>query len=562
MGETSPLTTALSWVAAQAHAAPFLTIFASLALLVTFTRTWTAYAKFREQHNTSPSEKKIPILPYWIPYIGHAPSFAWSFDDLLAWGRDTSTDGIFGLHLMGSQHNFVLMPSLARQIFLQRPTVLASEDFIHWIHDKYFGDGGAARNLGTERWRTVHSTFNSLMKEPFLSTATNRTAQLVEERTPRLFTFSSERASQFEWERYARVVPMEKSVVEVDLFALTINFVGDIAGTALMGKAFLDNNPEIMQDLWAFDSGFNALLTGIPHVTRGVAKAKAARSRINAAVGEWNHAAMDMLNGRETVGKWEDLSDVSETMRLRLRALQKIDSDELFAISSTVSIYWGLMVNANKVIFWLLLNIISSPDLLESIQKEIRPYAKVGSGSDGGSLKLDVEGLLKNCPTLKGSFFEAMRLYTAGTSYKKVLQDLDLTESAEDAAKFGKPRPQKYHVKAGDFLVIPEATLQMDERLWEEPSVFKPGRYLVPDEQDPKKTTVDILHLFAFGGGHSVCKGRFFAEREVMIFVAGLISVWDFTPVGGKWNIPQSFYNGTGSANPKSQTRVRMSRRI
>lgn len=155
-----------------------------------------------------------------------------------------------------------------------------------------------------------------------------------------------------------------------------------------------------------------------------------------------------------------------------------------------------------------------------------------------------------------------MRIYTAGTSYKKVLQDLDLTESAEDAARFGKPRPQKYHVKAGDFLVIPEATLQMDDRLWKDPSVFKPERYLVLDEKDPKKITVDMLHLFAFGGGHSVCKGRFFAEREVMIFVAGLISVWDFTPVGGKWDIPKRFYNGTGSANPKSQVRVRMSRRI
>lgn len=200
--------------------------------------------------------------------------------------------------------------------------------------------------------------------------------------------------------------------------------------------------------------------------------------------------------------------------------------------------------------------------MLETIREEIKPYAKIGSDPDGGSLKLDVDGFLKHCPVFKGSFFEAMRLYTAGTSYKKVLQDLILTESDEDAAKFGKPRPQKYHVKAGEFLVIPEATLQMDERLWKEPSVFRPERFLVPDEKDPKKTAVDMLHLFPFGGGHSVCKGRYFAEREVMIFVAGLISVWDFTPVDGKWNIPKMFYNGTGSANPKSPVRVRMSRRI
>lgn len=208
----------------------------------------------------------------------------------------------------------------------------------------------------------------------------------------------------------------------------------------------------------------------------------------------------------------------------------------------------------------MLLHIISNPDLLEMVRKEIKPYAEV-TGSSPGSLKLDVDGLVKYCPIFKGCFFESMRLYTAGVSYKKVLQDLTVTEGAEDAATFGKPRPQTYHIKAGDFLVIPEATLQTDPRLWKDPSVFNPERYIVPDEKDPKKTKADSLHLFAFGGGHSVCKGRLFAEREVLIFIAGLISVWDFTPVNGKWAIPKKSYNGTGSANPKSVLRVKMSRR-
>ncbi|KUJ18102.1 cytochrome P450 [Mollisia scopiformis] len=543
-----------------ARTAPFLTASASCALFLILTRLWTGFVKARRQSNTGPPEKQVPILPYWLPYVGHAISFAWSFDDMLAYGRDITTDGIFGLRIMGSTHNFVLMPSLAKQIFLQRPAALTSDDFIHWIHDKYFGDGGAARKIGHDNYHAVHQTLTSLMKEAFLKPATDRTAQLVEERTPHMFTLSTNLASQNEWERCAGAVAMEKSAVEVNLFKLTMNFVGDIAGTVLMGKAFLDNNPGIMQDLWTFDSGFNALLTGVPVITRGLTKATNARARINSAVHEWNHAVTNMLDGKEVDAKWNDLSDVSETMRLRLRALQKVDADNPFAIASNVAVYWGLMVNANKVIFWMLLHIISNPDLLETVRKEIKPYAQVTrSGFD--SLKLDVEGLLKSCPILKSCFFESMRLYTAGVSYKKVLQNVTLTESAEDAATFGKPRPQTYHIKTGDFLIIPEATLQTDPRLWKDPSVFWPERYLVPDEKDPQKTKVDSLHLFAFGGGPSVCKGRIFAEREVLIFVAALISVWDFTPVG-KWTIPKSSYNGTGSANPKSDLRVRMSRRV
>lgn len=134
-----------------------------------------------------------------------------------------------------------------------------------------------------------------------------------------------------------------------------------------------------------------------------------------------------------------------------------------------------------------------------------------------------------------------MRLYTAGVSYKKVLQDVTLSESAEDAATFAKPRAQTYHIKKGDFLVIPEATLQTDPRLWKEPSKFKPERFLIPDEKDPKKMKADSLHLFAFGGGHSVCKGRFFAEREVLILVAGLISVWVFAQLMGNGRFQTSF---------------------
>ncbi len=96
--------------------------------------------------------------------------------------------------------------------------------------------------------------------------------------------------------------------------------------------------------------------------------------------------------------------------------------------------YRGLQVNANKVIFWMLLNIVSSPNILARIRDEIGLYAKMTEGE----LKLDINSIISNCPLFKASFYETMRLYTAGLSYKKVLQDLTLTEREEDAALFGK----------------------------------------------------------------------------------------------------------------------------
>lgn len=66
---------------------PFLTIFMSFTFVLVFTRIWTGIVKVRQQNNTGPLEKKVPILPYWIPYVGHVISFAWSFDDMLAFRR-------------------------------------------------------------------------------------------------------------------------------------------------------------------------------------------------------------------------------------------------------------------------------------------------------------------------------------------------------------------------------------------------------------------------------------------------------------------------------------------
>jgi len=460
---------------------------------------------------------------------------------------------------MGSKHYMVLMPSLVHQLFGKRSTVLSGQDFLGWIFTKYFGDGGATANMESKRFQIVHQSLNQLLKEPFLSKATEKTVRLVETQTPILISFGSKLPAQKEWESVANVVRDGKSA-EVDLFPLMMNYVADVATNVLMGDAFLKNNPGITQDLWEFDRKFNALLTGIPIVTPGLGRAKEARKRLNSAVSEWNHAAMDTMNGKQVDEKWANMSDISESMRSRLKSLQSIEAPEPFATAQNLAVYWGLMVNANKVNFWMLLHIISSPKLLSTIREEIAPFAKFDPDTE--QLNLDIDSLLKQCPVFKATFFETMRFYTAGVSYKKVLQDVTLTESAEDAATFGKPIPQTYYIAKGNFLVIPHAVMQMDPRIWDQPTKFNPHRFLIPDGTSPGKMKAEMGHLNAFGGGTSVCKGRFFAEREVLVFTAGLLVTWDFSPVGGeKWNITGKSYNGTGSANPKGNVRVRMTRR-
>jgi hypothetical protein len=145
---------------------------------------------------------------------------------------------------------------------------------------------------------TVHRAFN-LNKEPFLSVETARTAKLILERTPHLISSPSEEPGA--WNIGKGQITGEKSF-KVDLFPLTMKFVGDIATITSMGKAFVDDNPGIIEDFWAFDAGFNAVLLGLP--TMRLRETRAARARINGAMNELNHAVLAVMNGKDTGHKW------------------------------------------------------------------------------------------------------------------------------------------------------------------------------------------------------------------------------------------------------------------
>lgn len=471
------------------------------------------------------------------------------------------------------------MPSLVKEYFLQRPTVLSNDDFITFIHDRYFGDKGECARMPSEDFHAVHRTLNTLMKEPFLSTATDSMVGLIQDNIHDMFSFSADPAKQRHWERAGRAIP-DGNIVDVDLFPMSMNYVGDIAGEILMGRALFKNYPNVLDDLWVFDNAFNALLTGAPPVTRRLSNARAARARLITAFTEWKVAMLKTFRGEDPGHKWRDMSDVSETMKTRVRTLEGLPTSDLHNAATNIAVYWGLMVNANKVSYWLLLHIISNQPLLAAIREEIAPFAKTSDSSDGKppSLTLDAMGLFKSSPLFKASFYETMRLYTAGTSYKKVLEPLTLTESAADAELFGKPLPQSYHIPEGSFLVIPHSAMQTDHRLWADPERFDPMRFLIDggeekvgldnDKKDrgageiykiSRDAKVDIKHLRPFGGGHTVCKGRTFAEREVLVFVAAWLAVWDFSPADPTgWKIPGKTYNGTGSASPTGQ-KVRVS---
>lgn len=95
MGFAPAMQDALSGLVSRVMSAPFIAFFTLSALYCLCLRIWTGYQNSRIQGDSSSSAKEIPILPYWLPYVGHAPSFALSFESLLIRARFV----FFGLSL-------------------------------------------------------------------------------------------------------------------------------------------------------------------------------------------------------------------------------------------------------------------------------------------------------------------------------------------------------------------------------------------------------------------------------------------------------------------------------
>ena len=82
-----------------------------------------------------------------------------------------------------------------------------------------------------------------------------------------------------------------------------------------------------------------------------------------------------------------------------------------------------------------------------------------------------------------------------------------------------------YTLKVGHNIICPSyAQHHLPEYFGEAPDKFAPERFILPVLS--KGETADPKMIRAFGGGVSLCPGRFFASNEVLSYAASV--VWRF----------------------------------
>ncbi|KAL8992989.1 MAG: hypothetical protein Q9169_006679 [Polycauliona sp. 2 TL-2023] len=170
------------------------------------------------------------------------------------------------------------------------------------------------------------------------------------------------------------------------------------------------------------------------------------------------------------------------------------------------TIYWGINTNTRKAAFWMLAYLLKHPQLLEQIRNETTPAFEADTPN--------VDYLKDSCPLLDGVWNETLRHSAYSASVRHI---------QEDTVIGGKT------LRKGNRLMIPYRQLHFDEGVFgEDAQSFEPARF---------QKNAKLLRSASwrpFGGGVTMCPGRYVAKESVAIFIAIVFRRFDIEFVTGQ----------------------------
>ncbi|KAF4767741.1 hypothetical protein HAV15_010011 [Penicillium sp. str.  len=271
----------------------------------------------------------------------------------------------------------------------------------------------------------------------------------------------------------------DQTVCEANLFALVSNFIGHVTSTFLMGEAFVENSPNLAEDLGRLDDCFVTLFAGTPRwVPHPAASAgHAASDRLRHIFSVFHRAFTAWDDGIDAGIELRDLDDVSELVKDRMRTFRKLELSPGASAAGHLSLYYDLIEHTTKITFWTITHLFAEPSLLDQVRKEIAPYVVASRPpreetgfpfDEPPRLSLDIEKVLTSCPLFRACYYETVRLHSAGISFKKLASDVTLSESAEEAA-YGLTEPRTYKVAKGEDIIVPHGAHYHDARYFSNP---------------------------------------------------------------------------------------------
>ncbi|EED20043.1 cytochrome P450, putative [Talaromyces stipitatus ATCC 10500] len=156
---------------------------------------------------------------------------------------------------------------------------------------------------------------------------------------------------------------------------------------------------------------------------------------------------------------------------------------------------WAILGNMYKTAFWIIAHLVYNPSLLEAIRIEVTPAITKG--------EVDHQYLSKDCILLDSLYADVLRATMSSPMVR------DITETTTIGGK---------KLRKGNRIMVSYRQLHLNTDVWgPTPELVQPDRFL----RDKSLKTNNSYR--PWGGGSTLCPGRFFAKKTIFTFISVLL---------------------------------------
>ncbi|KAI3322262.1 cytochrome P450 [Xylariaceae sp. AK1471] len=375
-----------------------------------------------------------------------------------------------------------------------------------------------------------HWALNHHIYEQFLSS--KKHADLLAEKYYELFYKRLEKYSTEEW----TTVFVMKGLTERDMT--------ESALTALAGPKLLEINPGFIEKFWEYDPLIADLGLGKPRWLNP--RPWRVRDSYLEMPKKWIESAWANFdwNGPDKDADWE-VNFGSPVCRELARWMRGS-----FCIEAQAGFFGTFFIGQNSntiaITTWALMELIRDPDLFRTVQEEILTVCTINP--DTGSRTFDVPKLLA-LPMLQSVYVETMRMRMSFSPMREVVAPVTMGG---------------YDLKKGSLVFAPNHVAHYSEAAWgaegHPASEFWGARHIKYVEKldehgnvvrEPKfELASHRNNFFPYGGGPSMCPGRFFAKQKFTTTIALLLVRFDIEFV--EWTHPDGSRSDRGAESDRS----------
>ncbi|KAL2877049.1 hypothetical protein SGCOL_007670 [Colletotrichum sp. CLE4] len=513
------------------------------------------------RHVLRPKANEPPSLPGLIPYVSNTYQYITDNSRFLERATEALKKSSVVKFNLGADTVYLVAGSHNVQKLFRNSSnnTLSSDKFIVMVNGRVQGmtdeDVAVMYNdrsgrlktpaAGTESmpenqrfWVDLHHVFNEHL---FRAEATTRLAESF-------ITFFGEKLDQQprdEWKTLQLFKYLKKDMAE----AATI---------ALAGRKLIEDHPEFVDMFWEFDTIAMQLMYGLP--TWINPRPKQIQRKTLSMMSDFVTDAWTKFdwNGPDADADWEPIFG-SRLQREDTKFWQK----KGFSLQSRAGI-----INSNSVpqTAWAVMEVIKDRALFQAVRHEVD--AVTITDPKTGKPTFDV-GKLVTLPLLQSIYVETLRMHVSINITREVMEPMEL---------------DGYHLSKGSLIQAPTQIGHREDSVWgvegHPASEFWAERHIKHVEKEDENGKAQKIKefsmagrpsdFFPYGGGVSMCPGRFFAKQEIMLAVAMIASRFDIEFEdwvyfdGSHSETPpenDKAYVGAGAVPPDRDMRIRWKRR-